>query len=260
MTRPDDIPDSAEITEDDLGVRGVPEVSNASTEQDPDPFRDTFFGPTNKKYLDFISRRVTKLRGTYVEYYTLTSQTEVMDDNTPVSKNRDATAFTRVTRAGGELYQDIFKDAKGVSAMYGETLTVGPKISSVEREVLPTWEYDPSVKVRGVLTDPERAEVPDGRGSIFTNRIRLWLARVLCEEEYEIRPRIGDVCRLPNLTNPPYTFWDYYDVEAVEINNTRFGATGFWTAYTLQLARSSRFTPDRKLPVRDLKDAPDPPV
>lgn len=256
-----DIPPTNEITETDLGVRGLPDVPTpASPQQEPDPFRDTFFGPSNKKYMDFNARRIAKLRGTYVEYYTLTSQTERMDDNTPVSKNRDAGPFDRVDRAGGELYPDIYKEAKGVSAMYGETVTIGSRLSSVEREVLPTWEYSPPIRVRGVLTDPERAEIPDSRGAIFTNRVRLWLARVMCDEDYDIRPRIGDVVRLPNLTNPPYTFWDYYDVEEVSINNTRFGATGFFTAYTLQLARSSRFTPDRKLPADNLRDAPDPPV
>lgn len=259
--RPDDIPNTAEITEDDLGVRGVPDgPATASPEQEPDPFRDTLFGPRDKGYLDFIARRVTKLRGTYVEYYVLTSQTEKLDDNIPVSKNRDAGPLDRVDRAGGELYPEVFKEAKGVSAMYGETVTIGSRLSSVEREVLPTWDYADPIRVRGVLTDPERAEIPDGRGSIFTARIRLWIARVLCDEEYEIRPRIGDVVRLPNLTNPPFTFWDYYDVEEVSLNNTRFGSTGFFTAYTLQLARSTRFTPDRKLQANNLKDAPDPPV
>lgn len=258
--RPDDIPDTQEITEDDLGVRSAADVAIPSQQQPADTLRDTLFGPSDKKYLDLLSRRITKLRGTYAEYYVLTSQTEKLDDNTPVSINRDLAPGERKSRAGGELYPGTFKDAKGVAAMYGETITLGPKISSVEREVMPTWEFKPPVRVRGILTDPERAEIPDSRGSIFTNRLRYSLARTLCDNEYGIRPRIGDVIRLPDLTNPKLTFWDYYDVEAVELNNTRFGSTGFFTAYTLQLVRSTRFTPDRKLPFNDLLPAPTPPV
>jgi hypothetical protein len=112
-----------------------------------------------------------------------------------------------------------------------------------------------------VLTDPERAEIPDARGSIYTTRIRLWLARALCDEDWEIRPRIGDMVRVPDgITNPPRTQDGYYDVEEVVLNNTRFGSTGFFTAYTLQLARSTRFAPDRKIPEKDFRDSPDPPV
>lgn len=259
--RPKDIPATEEISEDDLGIRGVSDVPvSPSTQQPTDSFRDTFFGPTTKGYLDFNSRRITKLRGTYCYYHVLRSQTEKMDDTIPVSKNRDAGPFDNVRRAGGET-SSLLKDAKGIAAMYGETITVGPRLSSVEREVIPTWNFAEPIEIRGVLTDPERAEIPDARGSIFTHRIRLWLARVLCDEEYLIRPRIGDVVRLPDLiTNPTLTSWSYYDVQEVALNNTRFGATGFFTAYTLQLERSSRFVPDRKLPANDLKEQRDPTV
>jgi len=258
--RPDDIPATNEITEDDLGVRGVADVATPSSQQEGDPFRDTFFGPRDKKYLDFIARRVTKLRGTNVYYYELRSQTERMDDTVPVSKNRDAGPLDNVKRAGGE-FSSLLKDAKGVSAMYGETITLGPRLSSVEREILPTWDFTQPIEIRGVLTDPERAEIPDARGAIFTNRVRLWVARVLCDEEYEIRPRIGDMIRVPDLiTNPPFTGWSYYDVEEVALNNTRFGATGFFTSYTLQLARSSRHAPDRKLASDDIREQLNPPM
>lgn len=247
--------------EDDLGVRGVPD-DGARQFGEGGTFRDTFFGPNDKNYLDFIARRVTKLRGTYCYYYELTSQTERTDDIVPVSKNRMVGPIdnmpANVRHAGGEN-PPLLEEARGVSAMYGEPIVLGRRLSSTEREVTPSWEFAEPIMVRGVLTEPERAEIPDGRGSIYTTRVRLWLARILCEQ-WKIRPRIGDMIRLPTLTNPPRFQDDYYDVEESVINNTRFGSTGFFTAYTLQLARSSRFAPDRKLPERYLRDSPDPPV
>lgn len=263
FNRPDDIPATREITEDDLGVRGVADVATPSPQQTPDPFRDTFFGPKNKTYLDFIARRTTKLRGTYCQYYLLTSQTERTDDIEPVSVNRllgpldNQPAEQR--HAGGER-PECLKEARGVSAMYGEPVVLGKRLSSVEREVTPTWKYREPVLVRGILTDPERAEIPDSRGAIYTQRIRLSLARVLCDEEWLIRPRVGDLVRIPLMTNPPRVQDDYYLVEEVVLNNTRFGATGFFTAYTLQLARSSRHAPQRLLPEKDKRPSPNPPV
>ena len=247
---------------EDLGNQGVPD-DGARQNGSGEPFRDTFFGPRDKKYLDFIAQRTTKIRGAYCYYYVLTSQTERTDDIVPVSKNRLVGPIdnmpANVRHAGGER-PSMLVDAKGISAMYGEPVVIGHRLSSTEREVTKSWLFQEPVKVRGILSDPERAEQPDPRGSIYTQRIRLWLARVLCEETWEFRPRIGDMVRVPMLTNPPRTQDDYYDVEEVVLNNTRFGATGFFTAYTLQLARSSRHAPDRKLPEKDLRDAPDPPV
>ena len=259
---PDDIPDGEQFQDPDLGSRGVPD-DGARQDGSGDPFRDTFFGPRDKGYLDFIARRVTKLRGTYCYYYILSSQTERTDDIIPVSKNRLVGPLDNqpagIRHAGGET-SPLLETARGVSAMYGEPVVVGQRLSSTEREVMPSWEFQEPILVRGVLTDPERAEIPDGRGSIYTARIRLWIARTLCDNTYEIRPRIGDMVRLPTLTNPPRFQDDYYDVEEVVLNNTRFGATGFFTAYTLQLARSTRYAPDRKIPEKDQRDAPDPPV
>lgn len=246
---------------EDLGVSGVTDSPGGapSPQQDPDSFRDTFFGPRDKTYLDFIARRTTKLRGTYVYYYLLRSQTERTDDIVPVSKNRLAGPDDTIRHAGGAS-PDSLEEARGIAAMYGEPVTVGHRLSSVEREFSPTWDFAEPVEVRGILTDPERAEIPDQRGAIYTQRIRVSLARILCETEWKIRPRVGDMIRIPTITNPPRTQDDYYDVEEVVINDTRFGSTGFFTAFTLQLARSSRHAPDRKLPEKDKRDAPFPPV
>jgi len=263
MAKPDDIPDTQEITEDDLGIRGVADISSPSSEQPQDSFRDTFFGPRDKQYLDFIARRTTKLRGSYVEYYVLTSQTERLDDILPVTVNRllgpldNAPAGKK--HAGGERPAGLI-DALGVAAAYGEPIILGHRLSSVEREVSPSWDFKEPILVRGLLTDPERAEIPDSRGSLYTQRIRLSLARVLCDSEWSIRPRIGDMVRLPDITNPPRLQDDYYDVEEVVINNTRFGSTGFFTSYTLQLARSSRHAPQRKIAEKDKRPPPSPAV
>ncbi len=257
----DDIPDSSEIPEEDLGVRGVADTvaGKPSDQQNPDTFRDTFFGPKDKGYLDFLARRMTKLRGTNCFYYLLQSQTERTDDIVPVSINRIATPNDTIRHAGGTT-SPLLKEVKGVSAMYGEPVTVGQRLNSVQREFTPTWDFAEPVLVRGVLTDPERAEIPDQRGAIYTQRIRVSLARVLCETEWGIRPRVGDMVRIPSLTNPPRPQDDYYDVEEVVINDTRFGSTGHFTAFTLQLSRSTRHAPQRKIPEKDKRDAPDPPV
>jgi hypothetical protein len=256
-----DIPDSSEIPEEDLGVRGAADTEKGrqSPQQTPDTLRDTFFGPKDKTYLDFLSRRMTKLRGTNAHYYLLRSQTERIDDVLPVSTNRISKPLDRVAHAGGTT-SPLLEDAKGIAAMYGEPVVVGERLNSVEREFTPTWDFAEPVLVRGILTDPERAEIPDQRGAIYTQRIRISLARVLCENEWFIRPRIGDMLRLPSLTNPPRPQDDYYDVEEVVINDTRFGSTGHFTAFTLQLSRSSRHAPQRKIPEKDKRDSPNPPV
>ena len=254
-----DVPNPNESPEEDLGVRGVSEVPGVrqSEQQTPDTFRDTFYGPRDKTYLDFLARRMTKLRGSYAYYSVLTSQTEKTDDIVPVSKNRNAGPHDNIRHAGGTTAADL-DEARGVAAMYGEPVIVGHRLNSVEREFTPSWEFAEPILVRGVLTDPERAEVPDARGSIYTQRIRISLARVLCETEWDIRPRIGDMVRIGTITNPPRDQDDYYDVEEVVFNDTRFGSTGFFTAFTLQLSRSTRHAPDRKLPEKDLRDPPSP--
>jgi hypothetical protein len=257
-----DVPDSSGITEgENLGTGAVSDVPTGqpSPQQPADSFRDTFFAPRDKGYLDMLSRRMTKLRGSYAWYYVLTSQTEKTDDVLPVSKNKLAGPHDNIRHAGGRTSPNL-KNEEGISAMYGEPVTVGFKLNSVEREFTPSWEFAEPILVRGVLFDPERAEIPDQRGAIYTNRIRIALARVLCENQWKIRPRIGDMVRIASMTNPGRTQDDYYDVEEVVINDTRFGSTGHFTAFTLQLSRSSRHAPDRKLPEKDLRDAPDPPV
>jgi len=71
---------------------------------------------------------------------------------------------------------------------------------------------------------------------------------------------VRDMVRIPDMTNPPRPQDNYYDVEEVVINDSRFGSTGFFTAFTLQLSRSSRHAPQRKIPEKDKRDAPNPSV
>ena len=257
----DDIPNADGFPERDLGVRGVSDTPEGqpSPEQPADEFRDTFTGPLDKGYLDLLNRRMTKLRGSNAYYYVLRSQTERTDDILPVSVNRFAGPLDQIAHAGGGK-PDMLEDASELSGLYGEPVLVGHKISTVEREFSPSWDFDEPILVRGVLFDPERAETPDNRGAIYTKRIRIGLARILCETEWKIRPRVGDMLRLPNLANPPRDQDNYYDVEEVVINDSRFGGTGFFTTFTLQLSRSSRHAPQRKIPEKDERDAPDPPV
>jgi len=257
----DSEPISSEIEEPDLGLHAVADTvgGRQSAQQTPDTLRDTFFGPRDKAYLDFIARRMTKLRGTYCYYYTLLSQTERTDDITPASINRINSPLDMSRHAGGGNPRDL-EESKGISAMYGEPVTVGHRLSSVEREFMPDWEFSEPILVRGVLFAPERAEIPDFRGTIYSQRIRLSLARVLCESEWKIRPRIGDMVRIPDMTNPPRAQDNYYDVEEVVINDSRFGGIGYFTAFTLQLARSTRYAPQRKIPEGKKRDAHDPPA
>jgi hypothetical protein len=254
---PEDIPETQEIQNPDLGAQSVA-ADGARQESLPDTFIDTFFGPNDKNYLDLLNRRMNKLRGTHAYYYTLTSQTERTDDIEPVSIRRDLDPLdnqpANKRHAGG-------LKGKMIAAMYGETVTVGERKSAVEREVTPTWDFAEPILVRGVLYDPERAESPDARGSIYTQRIRYSIPRTLCDKTWFIRPRVGDMVRIPTVTNPPDRPQDdYYDVEEVVINDTRFGSTGFFTAYTLQLSRSSRHAPQRKIAEKDKRPPPIPPV
>lgn len=242
------IPDTPRITPD-FGTVGVP------------GFPDTFFGPRNKNYLDFIARQTTRIRGTNIYYYVLTTQSQRIDGHQPMSDAPEPTPLPRRDRGGGER---IDETADGVAAMYGEPLVVGPRINSVKREVTPDWGYADPVAARGVVVRPSQQEFADGRGTIYQRRFRLDLARVLCDRAWKVKPEPGDVVRLPNLMG---TGWSaavledgYYDVEHVDTNATRFGATGFFTVYALDLIWQSKYDPTRKLQSRIIVPQAEPPA
>jgi len=226
----------------DFGTEGV---------QGPPKFPDTFQGPKNKKYLDFLCRQTTRIRGVNVYYYVMQSQTRRIDGDRPLDDPPTANEFSRSGRTGGHARDDR---AKGIAAFYGEPVIVGQRKSSIAREVMPDWSFDEPILVRGIVQDPTRSEEPDERGSIYVRGARLGLARILCEEEWGITPQIGDVVRLPDLLE------GYYDVEEVMRNDSRFGASGFFTEFGLRLAKSSRYTPERKLADKDIRPQPDPVV
>lgn len=253
--RPDDLPPATHLV-DDLGVEGPADTpeGKVSPQQPVDTLRDVFTGPRDKNYLDLIARRMTKIRGTYAFYYRLRSQTQRTDGRTPVTTKPGLTIFDQKAHAGGSRFPTIDEDAAGLAAAYGEPVLAGRRIDSVTREITPDWNFDSPFEVRGVIVDPERSEDPDERGSIYTKRLRFHLARVLCETEWSLEPQIGDMLRVPDLLN------DYYDVEEVVRNTSRFGGTGFFTVFVLQLARSSRHTPERKIAEKDKRDQREPVV
>lgn len=222
-------------------------------------FPDTFAGPRDKRYLDFIARQTTRLRGTNAYYYVLRSQTQRMDGNAPTTDAPGLGPFDRRGRAGGH----VVEEALGVAALYGEPLVIGTRLDSQQRHVTQTWDYAEPVLVRGLCLHLQRSERADARGTIYIRKLQFDLARVLCNQEWDIVPQPGDVVRLPNLLgsyDPKQPDEAYYDVEAVETNASKFGATGFFTVYSLTLDHQTKYDPQRKFPEQLKRAQPEPPV
>ena len=190
-------------------------------------FPDCFFGPADKSYLDTIARDVTRVRGVDVYYYVLKDQTRRTDGDTPVSDKPGLGPFD--TRAHS-----------GNVALYGEPVTVKNRLSAVKREIQPSWDYAEPVLIRGIAMEPSSDEQADERGTLYNRRLVFHLARIIAEDS-TIRPRQGDVIQLTSLLD------GYFDVEDVSRDDSRFGATGFFTNYRLELSQSSKFKPDRKV-------------
>lgn len=235
-------------------IEGTPRVVNEFGDtrvEGPPAQPDTFFGPRNKKYLDFLCRQTLNIRGTYCVYYVLRSQTQRIDGDQPLSDPKNTDEYSQSGRAGGHTQDE---QARGIAALYGEPVVLGPRVNSTRRAVAPTWEYAEPILVKAILQQPTREEQPDERGSVYIKGLRAGLARILCEEEYGIVPQIGDIIRVPDLLN------EYYDVEEVIRNESRFGSTGFFTEFGLTLVRNSKHVPERKLPEIFKRDQPDPVV
>ena len=198
-------------------IRGVPH------------FPDTFLGPQTRAYADRIAMDRTRLRGTLAWFYERAAMTRRIDGEAPGEEKEGLSPIDRRAHAG--------------FALYGEPVTLGPRIDSVRREVKPDWTYKEPVELRGIAYDPSDESDPDERGSIFINRLQFDIARALCES-VGITPRRGDVVLLPKLFN------SFYDIEEAEHDESKFGSTGFFVSYKLTLVRMSKFTPPRKeLPV-----------
>lgn len=191
-------------------------------------FDDTFFGPNDKQYVDRKAKDMSRIRGTDCYYYKMRDQTQRIDGGRPLAQGEEVVPeITSMSRSGN-------------MSLYGEPVIVRNRIDSTKREVIPDWNYADPVIIRALAMEPVQEEEPDERGTIFTNSLKLHIARVLLDEA-QIRPRAGDVIRLPRLLD------SYYDVKHVERDQHRFGAYGYFIAYTFDLVRNSMFNPERKL-------------
>lgn len=189
-------------------------------------FEDTFFGPQDKKYMDRLARDHVKIRGIDLYYFKKIDLPARIDGHTPLSNNPTRGDFDPIGRAG-------------TAALYGEPVRLGKRIDAVTREITPTWSYAEPIKIRGVAYKTQQTDTPDERGHIVTFKLTLQLARSMCDE-VNLVPQIGDIVQVPKLLE------NYYDVELLRQDNNRFGGTGFFTAYELDLSRSSKFVPERK--------------
>lgn len=198
-------------------------------------FDDTFFGPNDKSYIDRKVKDMSRIRGTDVYYYKMKDQTRDIDGARPLTDGpgpqpelEGAVASIPVTARSGNV------------SLYGEPIIIRKRIDSVKREVIPDWNYQDPILIRALAMEPVQEEDPDERGTIYTHTVKLHIGRALLDEG-GIRPRAGDVIRLPRLLE------SYYDVEHVDRDQHRFGARGFFVAYSFDLVRNSMFSPERKL-------------
>lgn len=189
-------------------------------------FPDTFFGPKDKAYMDMLARDMVKLRGVNCIYYQKLDLPVRTDGDIPGSVNPNIPLFVPKGRVSS-------------AALYGESLDIGKRIDSVQRELKPAWGYAPPLQVRGVAFSTVQSDTPDERGHFETRKITLHLARAMCEE-WNFVPQIGDVFEFTDLLH------GYYDVELTRRDSHRFGATGFFTAFELNLSRTTKFVPQRK--------------
>jgi hypothetical protein len=183
------------------------------------------WGPNSLRYADRLTLRMVRLRGQNIFYFKKIDVPARIDGHTPLSNNPNRGDFDPTGRAG--------------SALYGEPIHVGRQINSVSSEVTPVWNYAEPIKLRGVALNPVQSDTPDERGHILTLKLNLEIPRALCDE-FNFVPCIGDVVCMPQLLD------NYYDVSTFSRDAHRWGSSGFFTSYTLQLVRNSIFVPERK--------------
>jgi len=199
-------------------------------------FDDTFFGPNDKNYLDRKTKAMSTLRGIDCYYYKQRNQTQDIDGSRPLT---DGPGPSPELADAGTTGIPVRRRSGNVS-LYGESVIVRNRIDSVKREIIPDWNFADALLIRALGMEPVQEEEPDERGTIFVHSLKLHIARILLDE-VEIRPRAGDVIRLPKLLE------SYYDVKHVERDQHRFGARGYFVAYSFDLIRNSMFHPERKL-------------
>lgn len=212
---------------------------------------DTFFGPRNKAYADYLQRRITRLRGVNAYYYVLDDMSERVDGDRPGS---DAVNRGRVdVPEGRDTHEDVFARKRHAGmALYGEHVIVRQRLDSTRREIQPDWSYLDPILVRGIVDSTEHEDEADEKGAIRIRRCDFWLARVLCEREWDFQPRPGDIVRFQRLLDT------YMDVERVEREEARMGGDGYFVAYKLMLVKTSKFEPQRKIAETKLTDEPPP--
>lgn len=191
-------------------------------------FEDTFFGPNDKKLVDRRVREMSRIRGVDCYYYVMKDSTLRVDGNKPLSDGPEVIPEITTRRRSGNL------------SLYGEPVIVRQRIDSTKREVVPDWNFAEPVLVRCIAMQPELEEEADERGQILIKKLRLHIGRALLEDA-QIIPHPGDVIRLPKLLD------NFYDVGRVHTNAHKFGATGFYSAFELDLVRKTLFVPERKL-------------
>jgi hypothetical protein len=205
------------------GVAGNPPFTSGVS-----GFDDTFFGPNDKKYIDRKARDMSRLRGVDCYYYKMVDQTQRIDGSRPLTDGPEVVPEVTTKSRGGNV------------SLYGEPVVIRNRIDSTSREVIPDWNFAPPVMVRSLAMEPVQEEDPDERGSIFTFKLKLHIARAILED-VKVVPRVGDLVRLPSLLD------SFYDVQHVDRDRHRFGAAGYFIAYQFDLVRKSMFQPERKL-------------
>ena len=222
---------SPELIPHGVGIPPEPQFTSGVT-----GFDDTFFGPNDKNYLDRKTKAMSTLRGIDCFYYKQRNQTQDIDGSRPLTDGSGPQPeLAEVSITGIPVRQ-----RSGNVSLYGENIIIRNRLDSVRREVVPDWNYADPLLIRALAMEPVQEEEPDERGSIFTFSLKLHIARILLDEA-DIRPRAGDVIRLPKLLE------SYYDVKHVERDQHRFGARGYFVAYSFDLVRNSMFHPERKL-------------
>jgi hypothetical protein len=210
---------------------------------------DIFFGPKDRVYADFVARDTVRLRGTSMWYYVLEDTTRRIDGVSPLS-NQPVIPLTLID----DGVDPAFKRRRHAGlALYGEHVKIGKQLDSVTSEVQPDWPYMDPILVKGFVYEVENEEEPDERGSIWIRRCTIDFARIHCETEWMFQPYPNDVVRLPRM------FDQYFDIERVERNESRFGQTGFFTIFKCMCIRSSKYDPRRKIATRKKTDGEEPP-
>jgi len=208
---------------------------------------DTLTGPRDKAYADFHARDITRVRGKNAWYYVLDDQSRRIDGEQPIS---DATSGGRVDIPEGAEPDPFARTKHAGFALYGERVKMGRRLDSVTREIQPDWPYQQPILVRGTLDEVEHEEEPDDKGAIYIRRAAFFLARVLCELEWDFQPHPGDIVRFDNLGD------QHMDVGEVTRDEARFGSDGFFVSYKLMLVKSSKYDPSRKIAARKRIGAP----